>query len=427
MNICSPPAESPASVPGVEPEAKLPWQLAWILAVGQLVSWGILYYAFTVVVGPMLAATGWSGTFAHAGLSLGLLTWGLCALPAGIWIQRRGGRELMATASAVGGAALVVMGAVPHPIVYLLAWLCVGAALAGLLYEPAFAVVTAAFGAQYRRGITLITLVGGLASTIVIPLAQVAVDAFGWRGALVMLGSLQATVGVSLHVMGVPRHRVEARLRSPTRRLHTRMAAWWKAFRVDATDARFVGLALWFTAQAAAFTGLIFQLVPVLQALGVSTATVLQAMAVIGPMQVFGRFVLTAGGYAFSSLRIGKWAMAGLFSAVLVLLMASSSRAMLLVFAAAYGVSNGVMTILRGTVVAEVFGRERYAELNGALSAPAVMAKAMAPLGLAGLWSATGEPRLVFAGVLVLVGVGFIGLGWAVRAHRSAGTPRRTC
>src|SRR5688572_31261430 len=93
--------------------AILPWPLAWHLAAGQLVAWGILYYAFTVVVGPMQTGTGWSRTFLNSGLSLGLLAWGVCALPVGAWIQRRGGRGLMTGASALGGAALVLMGAVP--------------------------------------------------------------------------------------------------------------------------------------------------------------------------------------------------------------------------------------------------------------------------------------------------------------------------
>lgn len=68
-----------------------------------------------------------------------------------------------------------------------------------------------------------------------------------------------------------------------------------------------------------------------------------------------------------------------------VLLLCPPNLGCLVVFAVLYGASNGVTTILRGTAIAELFGRERYAELNGALSAPAVVAKAVAPLALAGL------------------------------------------
>ncbi len=395
----------------------LPWPLAWRLATGQIVAWGIIYYAFTVVVGPMQVGTGWSRTFLNSGLSLGLLMWGLFALPVGAWIQRRGGRDVMTLASALGGSGLILMGLATDSALYVLAWLMLGASMAGLLYDAAFAVVTQEFGSHYRRGITLITLVGGLASTVFIPVAQLAVDRLGWQYALIALGGFQILLGVPLHWFGVPALNRPVSARAALS-LGARWGEWWREFRRDIADPRFVGLALWFTAHAAAFTGLIFQIVPILQALQVDNATILQAIAIIGPMQVLGRFLLTTRGNHFSTLRVGRWAMVSLAAAMLILLLLPPHLVWLGLFAALYGVGNGVTTILRGTAIAELFGRERYPELNGALSAPAVIAKAAAPLALAGLWSATGEPRMVFAGVLALVLAGVGGLWLATVAQR---------
>lgn len=402
-----------------EVESRPPWALAWRLALGQMIAWGVLFYAFTVVVGPMQAGTGWSRTFLNGGLSLGLLVWGIWALPVGSWIQRRGGRGLMATASGVGGAALILMGAWPHPGAYLIAWVLLGMGMAGMLYDAAFAVVTAAFGSEYRRGITLITLVGGLASTVFIPLAQLAVDRLGWQSALMALGAGQIAVGVPLHAWGIPRRAgrgagVPALAVASTPQ---RLRAWGRELGKDISDPRFVGLALWFTAHAAAFTGLIFHLVPILQQWGVESATILQAIALIGPMQVLGRFWLTTRGNHFSTVRVGYWAMAGLFVAVGLLAVLPPRFVGLALFATLYGASNGVLTILRGTAISEFFGRERYAELNGALSAPAVLAKAAAPLALAGLWTTRGEPRAVLIAVLAFVGTGTFGLVLASRAQ----------
>lgn len=398
-----------------------PWALAWRLALGQIVAWGILYYAFTVVVGPMQAATGWSRTFLNSGLSLGLLAWGAFALPVGAWIQRRGGRGLMAAASALGGTALVLMGSRADPVLYLASWLMLGTAMAGLLYDSAFAVVTRAFGPHYRRGITLITLVGGLASTAFIPLTQLAVDRLGWQGALVALGAFQIAIGVPLHFFGIPRF-TRATTLAPPIPLRDRWRSWWREFRRDVSDPRFIGLALWFTAYSAAFTGLIFQLIPVLQALGVESGVIVTAIACFGPMQVLGRFLLMNRAAHFSTLRVGRWAMAALMAAVLILVLAPARLGWLVLYAAIAGAGNGVTTILRGTAIAEVFGRERYAELNGALSAPGVLAKAAAPLVLAGLWSATGQPKMVFGAVLGLLVFAVAGLWLATRAQRAHGT-----
>lgn len=401
----------------------LPWGLAWRVSIGQIVAWGILYYAFTVVVGPMQAGTGWSRAFLNAGLSLGLLTWGICAFPAGVWIQRRGGRGIMTLASLLGGAALALMGVASDKATYLLAWVALGAAMAGLLYEAAFAVVTAHFGAQYRRGITLVTLVGGLASTAFIPLAQVAVDGLGWRAALVALGAFEALVCAPLHAFGIPRLAC-APASNGGLGAWARAAAWWRELRRDLADRRFLGLSIWFTAHSAGFSGLIFQIVPILQNEGVPTATMLQAVALIGPMQVLGRLALAAWGEKADSLRLGAWAMGGLFASALILLALPTTLGWLALFAALYGASNGALTILRGAAVAEVFGRERYAELNGALALPAVVAKAAAPLVLAALWSATGSPRSVFLAVIALAAVAGIGIRVALAGEPASGRQR---
>ncbi len=411
-----------ASLPPPAAAPPLPWALAWRLAAGQIVAWGILYYTFTVIVGPMQADTGWSRSFLNTGLSLGLLAWGIAAVPVGQWIQRRGGRGLMTLASAAGGGALVTLGLTSSPTVYLGAWLVLGSSLAGALYDPAFAVVTAAFGPHYRRGITLLTLVGGLASTVFVPLAQFSVDHLGWRHACVALGLFQMLVGLPLHWWGIPPHPPAAPAPGTPSPWPQRLAAWWTEFRHDLAEPRFVGLALWFTAHSAVFTGLIFQLVPMLQARGASNADIVRAVAVIGPLQVVARFLLAARAAEFSTLRIGRWTIAGTLAALAVLLLLPPDFGWLALFAALFGASNGVSTILRGTAIAELFGRERYAALNGALSAPAVIGRASAPLLLAGLWTATGEPRSVVAALFVVMLVGGTGLLLTERAVRARGT-----
>ncbi len=390
----------------------LPWALAWRLAAGQIVSWGIFYYGFTVIAGPLQAETGWTRTFLHVGLSLGLLAWGACAYPVGWWIQRRGARGLMTMSSAMGGGALTLMGLSHTPALYLTAWVLLGVAMAGALYEPAFAVVTAAFGPAYRKGITLVTLVGGLASTAFVPLGQAAVDRWGWRMALVVLGVGHVMVCGPLHWWGLPRRPVGAPVASVEQE-HWR--GWWQTFRADLADPRFFGLAVWFAAHSAAFTGLIFLLAQVLQARGVESGTIVSTIAIMGPMQVLGRLFLSTRGENYSSLGTGLFAMLVLLGAVLVLLLLPPTAWWLGLFSGALGLGNGMLTIVRGTAVAELFGRERYAEINGALAAPGVLARAAAPLVLAEIWSRVGDARAVPLVVTLVVLGGLSALVWLRR------------
>lgn len=404
---------------------RLPWGLAWRLAFGQIVAWGIVYYSFSVVVGPIATETGWSRSLLNAGLSLGLLLSGVTAVAVGGWIQRRGGRGVMTLGSLLSGAALAGLAAVHEPWQYLLAWAVMGGAMAAVLYDPAFAVVTAAFGPEYRRGITLLTLVAGFASTVFIPLTQLAVDAWGWRAALTVFGAIQAAVGGPLHFWGIPRFIPSAA--PPPGRRRDEVLGWLRALRRDIADPRYLGLALWFAGYSAAFAGVIFQLLPIFEARSADPGVVIAAIALFGPMQVAGRFALALRGGNFPTLRVGWWAMSALALAMALVLVCPPRFGWLALFAALFGLGNGVMTILRGTAVGEIFGRERYAEINGSLSLPALVARAASPFLLSACWSLTGEPRAVFVGVLALLSVGALGLLLASRAAGRTNRDRRRC
>ena len=68
------------------------------------------------------------------------------------------------------------------------------------LYEPAFAVVARRYGANSRGGITALTLWGGFASTVFVPLTQLLLDHLGWRDTLMALGAINLALCVALHL-----------------------------------------------------------------------------------------------------------------------------------------------------------------------------------------------------------------------------------
>jgi hypothetical protein len=73
-----------------------------------------------------------------------------------------------------------------------------------------------------------------------------------------------------------------------------------------------------------------------------------------------------------------------------------------------YGAGNGIMTIVRGTAVADLIGRTHYGAINGALTVPMTVARALAPVVAAAIWSAAGDPALMLWTLLgsLLVGTG---------------------
>ena len=77
------------------PWRKRPSTILWMLSLGQLISWGLVYYTFPLFVVPMTQELGWSRTAMFGALSAGLLVAGLASIPVGAWIDRGHGRVLM--------------------------------------------------------------------------------------------------------------------------------------------------------------------------------------------------------------------------------------------------------------------------------------------------------------------------------------------
>jgi MFS family permease len=386
-----------------------PWVMVWTMAVAQVISWGTLYYAFSLFVVPMQESLGWSRPLLNGALSLGLLSTGVMAFPVGAWIDRHGARGVMTLGSLAGGLLLLAWAQVETPWAFYLMWVLLGATLAGVLYEPAFAVITAVFGPDARRGITALTLVGGFASTVFMPLTQLLIGAMGWRQTLLVLGGLNLAVCLPLHALCVPGPRESRPPEAPPEATLTA-----HDMRALLRGRVFVGLALWFTAYTVAQTAFIFQFVPLLTAWGVGTAVILTSVAIIGPMQVAGRVVLMLFSTRLETREMGIAVTVLLPAALLTLLCLPPTLLWLGLVATLYGAGNGIMTIVRGVAVSDLLGRTHYGAINGALTVPTTVARALAPVAAAALWSTAGDPSLMLWTMLGSVLVGTVGFGIAL-------------
>ena len=76
------------------------WLMLIAVAIAQVVSWGILYYGFSVFVPPVRRELGWSLPATTGALSLSLACSGLVAPLVGRWVDAHGPRLLMRSARA---------------------------------------------------------------------------------------------------------------------------------------------------------------------------------------------------------------------------------------------------------------------------------------------------------------------------------------
>jgi MFS family permease len=376
------------------------------LGVAQIISWGSLYYAFSFLITPLMEASGGDKSTVFAAFSLGLLVSGLLSAPIGALIDRRGGREVMTAGSLAGAILLASLGHV-HSVVALYAvWAGLGAVMATTLYDPAFAV----FSANYRRAITTLTLFGGFASTVFWPLTQFLIAEIGWRQALLVLAALNLAVCVPVHwwVLSPSATR-------PFKRAV--VSAGPSVFRKALRTPVFYLLTLAFTGNALVFSATQVHLMSMLQAKDLSPASAAAVGAMIGPMQVTGRVLELAFGSRLSASTVGILAMAFLPVALWLLSIAGVQWPLLVAFAVIYGIGNGAMTIVRGAIPAELFGRDAYGAINGAMAAPVTVAKAAGPLVAALLYAWLGG----YDGtLLVLIVVGAVATAVFVLSTRAS-------
>ena len=151
------------------------------LCVTEIVSYGVIYYAFPVLAGQIVAGTGWSRAAVTAAYSAGNLAGALAGVPAGRLLQRYGPRPVMTAGSVLGALSVAGIAVASSYGWFLAAWLAAGVASAGLFYPPAFAALTGWYGPRRVQALTTLTLAAGFASTIFAPLTSAL--AGPWAGA----------------------------------------------------------------------------------------------------------------------------------------------------------------------------------------------------------------------------------------------------
>jgi hypothetical protein len=145
-------------------------------------------------------------------------------------------------------------------------------------------------------------------------------------------------------------------------------------------------------------------LITLLVAGGLADAQAVLVGALFGPMQVVARIVEYLSAPRVCALTVGSVSFALLCTALLILGQSGAALFWPVLFALCYGAGNGIMTIARGTVPAQLFADEPgFGKLLGQLALPAFVAKAMAPFLFSLLL--VEVPRALALGMLFGVGL----------------------
>jgi MFS family permease len=404
-------AEANDEVPSLGPFA------VW-LSCAQLITWGSVFYTFSLLMGPIERELGLSRAESSLAFSLALLADGLMAYPVGRWIDQGHERRVMAWGSAWVGACLLAHSFIDSLSGFYVVWMALGLGMSATLYAPVFAVVTRRFPNDFRRAIIIMTFLGGLASTVFIPLSSWLIQALGWRHALWVLALLQWLICLPLHawfLKGAPQN-FNASTSSPLP--HNDLNEKPKpAIGVHLKRPPFWLLAGFMLMTAIVSSALPAHMVSLLEEAHMSPAWVIAIPASIGVIQVLGRLLLFVFEKHLDVHAANKWIPCLVPLGLVFLVAGGLATWAALLFVIFYGLGNGLNTIVKGTAMAQYVSREHVGQLNGLLGLPLAMGRAIAPWALGLMWTTEDGYTI---GLRWLLLVGLIGVGCLWWAQKSA-------
>jgi MFS family permease len=364
------------------------------LAVTTTVGYGVLFYAYGVLLGPMQDDLGWSRSFLTGAFSGALLIGAALTIVVGRWLDHHPPRMMFLIGSALGTAFVVAWGSVHHKIAFVAVWVVLGGCQSVLFYEPAFTVLTKWFaGRDRQRAVTTVTLLAGLASTIFGPLTAALEHAFGWRGAVYGLAALLGTITIPCFAFG---------LRAPDARPVESTTSALDSIPSEVMVSRqFWLLTTAYLLNAITTYAIAVHVVPFLRDRGLSLSTGASVLGALGLVQVLGRSTFTRLVARRTALELGSWVLVAKAAGIALLLLIHGTIGIVL-FVIVYGAANGMATLTRATAVAELYGARHYGSIASVVASVGAVGGALAPFAVARAIDAVGSDVPVFWGLAVL-------------------------
>jgi MFS family permease len=157
--------------------------------------------------------------------------------------------------------------------------------------------------------------------------------------------------------------------------------------------------------------GVTVHIIPLMLERGFAMAVIVATIAMIGPMQVAGRVVVTVFENWLDFRKAGLMSGVFLLIGFGLLFLAQPNNYLNYLFPIFYGSSLGTITIVRALAVPELIGPEAYGALNGLLGLASSLALAIAPVLISWVWLLSQSytaPLFVFSAVGLVSLLSFI-------------------
>ncbi len=375
-----------------------------MLAIGETIVWVCLFYSFPALLIRWESAFLWSRLELTGAVTLAILVSALFSPVFGKLIDRGFGPWLLGNGAMFGGIALFLVSFATELWQFYCLWGVIGCCFAACLYEPCFALLTRAYGASAKRGIIVVTLVAGFASTICFPAAHLIANLSDWQTVVRVFSIATMLIGAPLLYFGASLVEDEQAMAQPsdTQSGKSQKGAYLR-------NTLFMRLAIAFALLAVVHGATLHHLLPMLNDRGLALGASVFVASLIGPMQVFGRIVITVLQRQLSHKFIVYCAFIFMGSAMVLLFNSYNGLKGAVLFAIVFGSGYGILSIIRPIIARDILGDENFGAKSGLLAFFYLIGAAASPFVGSLIWVAGGYDALI----IVLFCLSFGGL-WLI-------------
>ncbi len=377
-------------------QTAFPWKQILPLSISVMVAFGIMLYGFSVFLTDGAAGGEFSTGLLSVAYGGGLLAAGVLAYPVGRHADRRGVRGIFGWGALLGAGGLLLFSLATRPWHVLVAWwVLIGPAGAMTFYEPAFVAVDRWCTEEQRaRALAVLTLIGGLAGIIFLPLIERMISLMDWRPTVRLLGLLFLVTGggTALFFLKNP---------PPTGQVATHNERF--LLRTVVRDRRFVLFTVGMVLSAVGFQAVLSHRVALFEEAGFAVAGVAAWAAAASALSLPGRSVAPFVARRFRPTGVQATVM-GLMTIAVFLMVDGTHYWQIAGHFVIFGLAFGAVLPLRAMAMGTWYSGPGYGRAMGAQWAAASLIGAAGPALVGVLHDATGGYRIPMVFTAILLG-----------------------
>ena len=373
---------------------------------------GTIFYGFTAFIEPLADEFGWSYTQISLAASLRGLEMGLLAPLVGILVDRFGSRKLLLSGVLILGLGNIMLGFTQSLVMFYGAFFLIAFGAGGCTSVVTMTAVANWFDKNIGKAMGL-TASGFGASGLIIPLIVWMIAAFGWRTTVIVLG-------IGMWIIGVPAAIVlrnkpeeeddeqpEAGVEGGSRLSRRQTQVKGFRYRDMLKEKPFLFVNLAEMIRLIALMAVVTHIMPYLSTLDFSRASAGLMAAAIPVLSITGRFGFGWLGDSFEK----KYMMAISYSLMALGMLALcyvQYPGVIYVFLFLFSDGFGGITVLRGALFREYYGKYNIGKLLGIMMGFAACGGIIGPTAAGWMFDRTGSYYSVWLAFSALIVVAMI-------------------